>query len=120
VIAHRSALSAQVQRRRLTHLDAVHPHRQNAARVTGTFACRIKARLVLGMYLLKRVDVWARNRLSRVDPSANSTRKDFVAFDILKRSPKVVGIYRVVMKAGSDSFRASNARGCNVTLWLEW
>ena len=71
------------------------------------------------MYLLKRVDVWARNRLSRVDPSANSTRKGFVAFDILKRRPKVVGIYRLVMKAGSDSFRASNARGYNVPLGLE-
>lgn len=51
------------------------------------------------------------NNLIGAIVDANTTRKDFIAESILKRNPKVVGIYRLIMKSGSDNFRASSIQG---------
>lgn len=51
------------------------------------------------------------NNLIKAIVDANRTRKDFIAESILARNPKVVGIYRLVMKSGSDNFRASAIQG---------
>ena len=51
------------------------------------------------------------NNLIRAIVDANSTRKDFIADSVLRRKPKVVGIHRLVMKAGSDNFRSSAIQG---------
>lgn len=51
------------------------------------------------------------NNIIRAIVDSNTTRKDFIAESVLKRNPKVVGIYRLVMKTGSDNFRASAIQG---------
>ncbi len=51
------------------------------------------------------------NNLIQAVVEANRTRKDFIAASILRRNPRVVGIYRLVMKSGSDNFRASSIQG---------
>lgn len=51
------------------------------------------------------------NNIINAIVDANRTRKDFIAESILKKQPKRVGIYRLVMKAGSDNFRASAVQG---------
>jgi UDPglucose 6-dehydrogenase len=51
------------------------------------------------------------NNLIGAIVDANTTRKDFIADSILAKNPKVVGIYRLIMKSGSDNFRASSIQG---------
>ena len=51
------------------------------------------------------------NNMIQAIVDANTTRKDFIAESVLKRNPQVVGIYRLVMKSGSDNFRASAMQG---------
>ncbi len=51
------------------------------------------------------------NNLIRAIVDSNTTRKDFIADSVINRNPKVVGIYRLIMKAGSDNFRASAIQG---------
>ncbi|MBL0660703.1 MULTISPECIES: nucleotide sugar dehydrogenase [Aeromonas] len=51
------------------------------------------------------------NNLLRAIVDSNTTRKDFVADSVIRKNPKRVGVYRLVMKAGSDNFRASAIQG---------
>ncbi|KKI46432.1 UDP-glucose 6-dehydrogenase [Obesumbacterium proteus] len=51
------------------------------------------------------------NNLISAIVDANRTRKDFIADSILSKNPKIVGIYRLIMKSGSDNFRASSIQG---------
>jgi UDPglucose 6-dehydrogenase len=51
------------------------------------------------------------NNLIGAIVDANTTRKDFIADSIIAKNPKVVGIYRLIMKSGSDNFRASSIQG---------
>ncbi len=51
------------------------------------------------------------NNLIRAIVDANRTRKDYIADSVIKRGPKCVGIYRLIMKAGSDNYRASSIQG---------
>ena len=51
------------------------------------------------------------NNLIRAIVDSNTTRKDFIADSIIEHNPKVVGVYRLIMKAGSDNFRASAIQG---------
>ena len=51
------------------------------------------------------------NSLISAIVEANSTRKDFIANSIIRRSPEVVGIYRLIMKSGSDNYRSSSVQG---------
>ena len=60
--------------------------------------------------LLANYDQVPQNLIHAIVES-NTTRKDFIATDILARHPKVVGMYRLVMKSGSDNFRSSSIQG---------
>jgi len=51
------------------------------------------------------------NNLIRAIVDSNSTRKDFIAESVVKQNPKIVGIYRLIMKSGSDNFRTSSIQG---------
>jgi len=60
--------------------------------------------------LLANYDTVPQN-LIRAIVDANSTRKDFIADEIIKKQPKTVGVYRLIMKVGSDNFRQSSIQG---------
>jgi len=51
------------------------------------------------------------NKLIKAIVDANTTRKDFIANSIITKNPKVVGIYRLIMKSQSDNYRSSSIQG---------
>lgn len=51
------------------------------------------------------------NNIINAIVDANTTRKDFIADSVLKRNPKVVGVFRLIMKSGSDNYRFSAIQG---------
>jgi len=51
------------------------------------------------------------NNLISAIVDSNITRKDFIADSIISKNPKVVGVYRLIMKSGSDNFRSSSIQG---------
>ena len=60
--------------------------------------------------LLKNYDTVPNNIIKAI-VDANTTRKEFIASQIIKKNPSVVGVYRLVMKEGSDNFRESSVQG---------
>ncbi|WIV88491.1 nucleotide sugar dehydrogenase [Proteus appendicitidis] len=60
--------------------------------------------------LLANYDSVPNNIISAI-VEANRTRKDFIADSIISKSPKIVGVYRLIMKSGSDNFRSSSIQG---------
>ena len=70
----------------------------------------VPKRLGSGHTLINPANISINNIICAI-VDANTTRKDFIAESIIKRSPKVVGVYRLVMKTGSDNFRASAIQG---------
>lgn len=60
--------------------------------------------------LLANYDSVPNNIISAI-VEANRTRKDFIADSIIAKSPKIVGVYRLIMKSGSDNFRSSSIQG---------
>ncbi len=65
----------------------------------------IKSTILISCTLKDALALGAQNLIHAIFES-NTTRKDFIDDEIIRRNPKVVGFYRLIMKAGSDNFRA--------------